>query len=77
MECGVDVLHKRNAVFGDVRNKLLQRIVVQTESRERNDIHVQIEFSSDALNKGRLPGSRSSILWDARASDWGMVLITT
>ena len=49
-------------MFGKVRNELLQRIVVQTSARERNDINVQVEFPGDALNKRGLSGSGSSIL---------------
>ena len=63
MEHSVDVSHKRNAVVRKAQNELLQRVVVQTDSGEQNDINVQIEFPSDALNGGRLSGSRSSILW--------------
>ena len=54
MEHGVNVFHKRDAVFGKARNELLQRAVVQTSSRERNDVNIQIEFPSDTLNGGRL-----------------------
>ena len=54
MEHSVDVSHKRNAVVRKAQNELLQRVVVQTDSGEQNDINVQIEFPSDALNGGRL-----------------------
>ena len=49
-------------MFGEVRNEPLQRAVVQTDPRERDNVNVQVEFASDTLNEGRLPGSGSSIL---------------
>ena len=58
-------------MFGKVRNELLQRIVVQTDSRERDDVNVQIEFPGDTLNEGRLSGSGSSIL--RRNKSWNDV----
>ena len=62
MKSDVDVFHKRDTPFGKVRDELLQRVIVQTGSREGYNVNVQIEFAGDALNERGLSGSGSSIL---------------
>ena len=62
VECGVDVFDEHDARLGQARgDERLQRVVIQAEHSQREDVDRESEFARDAVDERCLSGPRHAV----------------